>query len=87
MGFDPSQPFEAVADQTPSFDPAQPHEVIAPGFDPTQPFEAVADQKPAFDPTQPHEVLPKSEAERSSDWLKHLRAAAGVVTEPAGTLA
>lgn len=54
MGFDPSQPFEAVAvEESPSFDPSQPYEVVATAeFDPGQPFEVldVAEEKPAQSP-------------------------------------
>ena len=51
MGFDPSQPFEAVAaEESPAFNPLQPYEAVAVAeFDPGQPFEAVqiAEEKPS----------------------------------------
>lgn len=51
MGFDPSQPFEAVAEaEKPPFDPSQPHEAVAVAeFDPSQPFEAVDDGQSTYE--------------------------------------
>jgi hypothetical protein len=58
-GFDPSQPYEIVNEDTGAG---------GGGFDPSQPYEIV-NNAAEFDPSQPFEVVPKTFTDTASDWI------------------